>query len=663
MRTATYWGLPNFQTTQCDPVKDSTVVTVPAVTYNGWLADGQVDIIADADPTVSSTLAACAPWGGSCAQAKVEYTSTTGNCANAFSNFTIDSISGTVAKIDWVPGTGNSSFYLEYGPAGFTPGSAAGTKITGTYPAPQPPVILTGLSGQTTYDVYFGEICNSGADSIYFSGALPFTTLPLCPAPSNINVLQTTTSSATFGVTGPTTAFDVEWGPIGFTQGTGCFASFTSSNGMITFSNADDPGCASPMQPNTTYEFYVRNDCSAGGNGFSSWVGPYSYTTACAAFTAPYSNGFESDALDLPPDCWYEYVTGTSAFVEVEDFTGTAAPFAGSQALYLYSGSSSTTGGDTLVAISPQFSDLSASDKRVRFFANSDGPASQLLVGTISAPLPTATFHPLDTIVFQAPDTYEEVIVNFDAANGYNGTDEYVVFAHSLGSTFQYVRIDEFNYEPIPACTGPVSTSLSVVATTATTANVSWGSGSQGDYTRIEWGSPGFTPGTGAGNTAVVPGSQDSYTITGLSSQTAYEFYIQDTCTVGGGGIYLGPVSFTTACQAQLASYSEDFENHTLGWYQGVDNCWTLQNTIEKTSATSGFGWELRNTSQTSSGLPQVLTGTIPWRQIRAGSFSMPMYPMGLPEILPADLAHSGCIRADQSGPGISHPSLWKPNG
>ncbi|MDZ7845815.1 MAG: hypothetical protein U5L96_02990 [Owenweeksia sp.] len=70
----------------------------------------------------------------------------------------------------------------------------------------------------------------------------------------------------------------------------------------------------------------------------------------------------------------------------------------------------------------------------------------------------------------------------------------------------------------------------------------------------------------------------------------------------GGGGIYLGPVSFTTACQAQLASYSEDFENHTLGWYQGVDNCWTLQNTIEKTSATSGFGWELRNTSQTSSG-------------------------------------------------------------
>ncbi|MDZ7845816.1 MAG: hypothetical protein U5L96_02995 [Owenweeksia sp.] len=64
--------------------------------------------------------------------------------------------------------------------------------------------------------------------------------------------------------------------------------------------------------------------------------------------------------------------------------------------------------------------------------------------------------------MFQAPDTYEEVIVNFDAANGYNGTDEYVVFAHSLGSTFQYVRIDEFNYEPIPACTGPVSTSLSV---------------------------------------------------------------------------------------------------------------------------------------------------------------------------------------------------------
>ncbi len=730
-----------------------------------------------------------------------------GNCANAFSNFKVDSISGTSAKASWTPGTGNTSFYLEHGPTGFTPGT--GTKITGTYPGAQPAVILNGLTPSTGYDIYFGEICNSGNDTIYFpfpfqfnttkscspvlaltpsnitatsvdlnwthasaagnfnikygprgfdpatsgsianatttshtlsglntfteydiyiyadcggangisdttgplaiktlcgpytapyfndfendaldvppgcwqeyvtgtsafvevedftgtgapyggsqalylySGSssttpgadtliaispqftdlplgdkqirfyansddpldhliigtipnltvgatftpidtitfatpntyqeviLPLTTangyngtdeyivfmhnlgvttdyiriddfhyevIPACPKVSNISLTGIGVTSASFTFTGSGSSYDVEFGPTGFTQGTGCTGTFSSNN--ITIDNNTNVGCATQLGGNLTYDIYIRNNCTSGSNGVSIWEGPFTFTTLCAPFTAPYFNDFESDPLDVPPTCWLDYVTGTSAFVEVEDFTGAAAPYAGSQALYLYSGSSSTTpGDDTLYAYTPAFSDLPVGDKRVRFWANSDAPADRLIVGTAPDPF-SGIINPIDTIVFPTADTYQRVIVEFTTANGYNGTDQYIVLMHDLGVTTDYIRIDEFNYEVIPACQAPFQTDLGATGITGTTADLFWGS-SQGTKTYIEVGSIGFSPGTGAQILLDSISGSDTITITGLSGQTSYEFYVQDSCQPGGLSGWVGPFQFTTRC-------------------------------------------------------------------------------------------------------------------
>ena len=109
-----------------------------------------------------------------------------GNCANPFTNVITNNILATTAQINWTPGATNTSFWLEYGLAGFTPGT--GTMISGTYPGAQPPINLTGLAVNSNYDYYVGEICNSGNDSIYSVSPYEFTTTRLCAPATNLAV-------------------------------------------------------------------------------------------------------------------------------------------------------------------------------------------------------------------------------------------------------------------------------------------------------------------------------------------------------------------------------------------------------------------------------------------------------------------------------------------
>ncbi|KAB2805440.1 right-handed parallel beta-helix repeat-containing protein [Phaeocystidibacter luteus] len=64
--------------------------------------------------------------------------------------------------------------------------------------------------------------------------------------------------------------YDIEWGPCGFTPGTG--------NGTVV--NNVTPGYTlSGLAPNTCYEFYVTNNCDPTNTQY----GPYSFLTACLA--------------------------------------------------------------------------------------------------------------------------------------------------------------------------------------------------------------------------------------------------------------------------------------------------------------------------------------------------------------------------------------------
>jgi gliding motility-associated-like protein len=90
-------------------------------------------------------------------------------------SLTVSAIGDTSVNIGWSNPTGATQWEVEYGPAGFTPGT--GTLVTGIATNPY---TLTGLTAATTYDFYVRGIC--GQDNVSpWSDSGTFTT-GLCPA-------------------------------------------------------------------------------------------------------------------------------------------------------------------------------------------------------------------------------------------------------------------------------------------------------------------------------------------------------------------------------------------------------------------------------------------------------------------------------------------------
>lgn len=118
-----------------------------------------------------------------------------------------------------------------------------------------------------------------------------------------------------------------------------------------------------------------------------------------------------------------------------------------------------------------------------------------------------------------------------------------------------------------PSCPDP--TTLMANNITATSADLGWTENGFATNWNIEWGTAGFTLGTGT----MVSDTVNPYSLTGLSASTSYDFYIQADCG-GDSSAWVGPYSFTTPCVASAISsfpWTENFDGETVpnlpcGW-------------------------------------------------------------------------------------------------
>ncbi len=114
----------------------------------------------------------------------------------------------------------------------------------------------------------------SGVDPNTYQQAIPFkidgtATAITCPIPSNQGVTNITLTSASLTWTSNSGLSDIEFGLAGFPP-----------TGFPTYASVTGPYPVSPLLPATPYSFYVRDNC--GANGYSDWLGPYTFSTFCA---------------------------------------------------------------------------------------------------------------------------------------------------------------------------------------------------------------------------------------------------------------------------------------------------------------------------------------------------------------------------------------------
>ena len=391
----------------------------------------------------------------------------------------------------------------------------------------------------TGNDQYIAFRAMNGIDVSYLLDNLTFDLIPSCWHPVNPSASNITSDGATISWGGTATNYVIEYGPVGFAQGTGTMVNVP---GAMSYT-------LTGLTPITEYTVYIYSDC--GADGLSTAVS-VNFKTGCVAISVPYLEDFDSyttsstytDNNGIAPDCWTTYSANTSYGPPHIISTGNYH--------YVHSGSNSmvftcnSSGADAYAAL-PLFTEP-LNTLKVNFWRAMESTSQgELTVGYVTNPadLP-GTFVTVAAIpsVSSSGDTITVDFSNLNIANGY------ICFHWHKESTYYSCCIDDINVT-LSNGSGPVITDPTVAtnaaesitqtaatlkATITNPDNVTisakgfeWKATTGGTYTQVT--------GTGTGNTF-------SANLTNLTPNTSYTF--KAFITFDGTTVYGNELTFTT---------------------------------------------------------------------------------------------------------------------
>ncbi len=460
-------------------------------------------------------------------------------------------------------------------------------------------VYLDAAAGVASGDarVAFVTVCNGVYDYMYMDD-ITVKDIPPCPEPIGLSLVATTQASATISWSSSSAAFNIEVGPMGFTQGTGTSATSTTNSYTAT-----------GLTQNTYYDAYVMANCTSTGDGTSNWVGPFTFKTECGAFASPYSEDFGysdgsgSTANPDLPDCWEHQnlaaYTFNYCYVDKYYFYGNQATDSAYAYLRTYYSqfSSQTALGDTNMMILPRIAGLENGTQQILFNARSVSTSaaylSNIAVATIDSNKSIASLSIVDTVQVTST-TYSDYSLDLDNVASDAAHVVLIAFGGSnTGYTYGYngAYFDKIEIRDIPNC--PIATDFAGMATSDSSATLTWVDSTLATNYIIEWGPSGFTQGTGA-PTDTVTGT--SWSINTLDDATTYDFYIQSNCMATNGSVspWVGPLSITVPCSPTTAPWADGFE--TAPAYSGnssnpnLPSCW-VYDTDGGISYTMAYGY------------------------------------------------------------------------
>ena len=296
---------------------------------------------------------------------------------------------------------------------------------------------LTGLVPETTYNVYVVTNCG-GVPSDDATLTYNFTTGVACPAPTAVTASPIYINDATITWTSTATAFNVEYGETGFTQGTGTME--TVYDNTITLSN---------LNAQTSYTVYVQADCGT-DDGTSQWAS-VQFTTlpSCPAPTQFAATNVTSSTADLVWTAGYQESEWEVRYGH-ENFnpdTSTAIAIVNGTAMYQMQNLNSNQRYDAYVRAICDAGDTSAWSSRITFVTQCE--AAQL-------PL-TENFDSYGD--WSAPDCWQkfEAPNSYYVANGvyiynetaYSGSKSLKIITGSATSNYAFIRLPNLNVDDI----------------------------------------------------------------------------------------------------------------------------------------------------------------------------------------------------------------------
>ena len=382
---------------------------------------------------------------------------------------------------------------------------------------------------------------------------ISFDEAPSCLPPTNLTVYNITDTTIDIDWTENGLAFD--WEYVLQAPGTG-----TPTGSGVAIDAQPWEGVISGLTPNTGYEIYIRSACSFSNK--SAWFGPVTFSTQCVTYTAPFTEGFNNSGSI--PDCWTMSGSENWRFSNTGsgNHIGNNGVINGTTATNGYFAWIDDSTPDTTDAtLTTPLIDVSAlMVPRLTFYeiSNNEGanPNSTLIVEVWDG----GAWNTLGTYNTNTIAGWEKKIIDLSALT-ITGPIQVRFIIQESTSFYDDIAIDDVTVEETPACDAPLT--LTALNITNASADLSWSPVGTETSWNIEYGITGFTQGMGTTNSGVT----NPYTVSGLTANTTYQYYVQADCTTNGISTWSGPFTFTTLCNPYTIPYFEGFES---GYTQDV---------------------------------------------------------------------------------------------
>ncbi len=401
--------------------------------------------------------------------------------------------------------------------------------------------LLDAYEGSGNYIAFKWHDVNATTYSPVYLDNISVNIIPTCPRPIAVrdSLINGESVKISWTENGTAGAWKLIYGVSGFNPNfAGTIVETNTTSHILT-----------GLQPTTSYDVYVKAICSDSDS--SSWSAKRTFVTPCNDLTMlPYTENFDSygsNGTSVMVPCWTRnsYYTGQP---HISSYTSVSEPYS----LNLYS----QLGGFSYVALQGFDASIPVNTLQLSFeLMLREG--GDFVVGVMTNPTDTATFEPVETVTVTELDTWESVNVSLA---DYAGAGRYIAFRYSgiTATSAKDAYVDNLIIDDVFACIRPNNVTVDNITTTS--AEVSWTPVGIGSSWLVEYGPQGFTLGAGSNVTV-----QDTFvTLSGLTSNTAYDVYVRTLCGDSDTSAWTLVYTFTTACGDITLPYAENFDGSNM---------------------------------------------------------------------------------------------------